>query len=164
MPNYNNGLYNNVTTPLYGNAQANMQNAYYPGIAAQNYAFQQQSSMPLVYVHGREGANAYQLPPGVTKQLLWDDEVNRFYIKAIDEYGRPKIVADNDFFPHVEEPKNNAPGSNVDMSDYPTRHDIEEFLSKFDTSKFLTKKDLDDALNNLVLGAQGRIVRNEPNA
>ena len=90
--------------------------------------------------------------------------MNRFYIKAIDEYGRPKIVADNDFFPHVEEPKNNAHGSNVDMSDYPTRHDIEEFLSKFDTSKFLTKKDLDDALNNLVLGAQGRIVRNEPNA
>ena len=163
MPNYNNGLYNNIASPLYGNTQANVQSAYYPGIAAQNYAFQQ-SSMPLVYVHGREGANAYQLPPGVTKQLLWDDEVNRFYIKAIDEYGRPKIVADNDFFPHVEEPKNDSSAPGVDMSDYPTRHDIEEFLSKFDTSKFLTKKDLDDALNNLVLGAQGRIVRNEPNA
>ena len=53
MPNYNNGLYNNIASPLYGNAQTNVQNAYYPGIAGQNYAFQQ-SSMPLVYVHGRE--------------------------------------------------------------------------------------------------------------
>lgn len=126
--------------------------------------YQPQTNTQLIYVHGREGANAYQLPPGVTKQILWDDEVDRFYIKAIDEYGRPKIIADNDFFPHHEDTKMEGALSNVDLSDYPTRKDLEEFLGKFDTSAFVTKKYFEDALNNLSLGAQGRIVRNEHNA
>lgn len=126
--------------------------------------YQPQTNTQLIYVHGREGANAYQLPPGVTKQILWDDEVDRFYIKAIDEYGRPKIIADNDFFPHREETKTEGVVSNVDLSDYPTRKDLEDFLSKFDTSAFVTKNYFEDALNNLSLGAQGRIVRNEHNA
>lgn len=134
---------------------------YYNSNVPQNMGYQQ-ATLPLVYVHGREGANAYQLPQGVTKQLLWDDEMNRFYIKALDEYGRPKIVADNDFFPHVEEPKSSPQPS--DLSDYPTRKDLEDFLSKFDTSRYLTREDLAEELSHLCLGAQGRIVRDEHDA
>ena len=158
--------YNNIypginAAPNYGVAIQPSPQPYY-GVTSQN-AYQQ-STMPLVYVHGREGANAYQLPPGVTKQLLWDDEVNRFYIKAIDEYGRPKIVADNDFFPHVDEPVKQSPSDQIDFSVYPTKKDLEEFLSKFDVSNYLTKNNLEEALSHFMIGERGRIVRNELDA
>ena len=143
MPNFNNyyGVPNGYPVNPNGIPQAGQ--AYY-GIP--------QQSLPLVYVHGREGANAYQLPPGITKQILWDDEDDRFYIKSLDEYGRPKIVADNDFCPHVEAIKpstTNNPSENIDFSVYPTKKELEDFLSKYDTSKYLTKNDLDEALKNL---------------
>ena len=112
-----------------------------------------------IYVHGIEGANAYQLPVGITRQILWDDENPRFYIKALDEFGRPRIVADNDFQPHVEPIKQEP--VQMDFSDYPTKKDIEIFLDKFNASNFVTKDYLDSVLDKLTLGAQGRIVRNE---
>lgn len=155
MPGFNNGGY-------YGNGAMNYMpqaNPYY-GIPQQAI----QTLLQPVYVHGLEGANAYQLPAGVLRQILWDDEQPRFYIKAVDEFGRPKVVADNDFVPHVDPPKeaqNTEPQEQIDFSIYPTKKDLEDFLSKFDASSYLTKKDLDKALSELSLGAQGRIVRNE---
>ena len=135
-------------------------NGFYPGSGNAIQALLQP-----IFVHGRAGAEAYQLPPGVMRQTLWDDEVNRFYVKAIDEMGRPRIVADNDFQPHIEPvAASSGDGSGVDFSVYPTKKDLEEFLGKFDTSNYLTKADLDKALGELSLGAQGRIVRNEHNA
>ena len=69
-----------------------------------NYAFPQVNynqpvQAPFVYVHGIEGANAYQLPQGVTRQLLWDDEKDSFYVKALEQYlapvPRPAYVVQN---------------------------------------------------------------------
>lgn len=159
MANFNTGFnYYNPATGLY-NYQIPQQ-TYIPT----NVPAQIQPAFQPIYVHGLDGANAYQLQPGVTRQILWDDEQNRFYIKGLDEYGRPKILADNDFTPHVEAQTESHNNDNVDFSVYPTKKDMEEFLSKFDVSRYLTKADLDKALSELSLGAQGRIVRNEHDA
>lgn len=124
-----------------------------------------QALMQPIYVHGRAGAEAFQLSPGVVRQILWDDETDRFYVKALDEMGRPRIVADKDFTDHVEPIAPQASeASSIDFSVYPTKRDLEEFLSKFDVSNYLTKADFDKALGQLSLGVGGRIVRNESNA
>ena len=162
MAGFNGNYYNNQVPGNYGAVQNG--GVYYASSMPNNSI---QALLQPIYVHGIEGANAYQLPMGVMRQILWDDEQPRFYIKALDEFGRPKVVADNDFQPHVEPPKDQTAGANgaqVDLSDYPTRKDLEDFLNKFDMSKFLTKHDLDKALSELTLGAQGRIVRNESNS
>lgn len=143
----NNGVYYPTPVPVPAPAPNNIQALLQP-----------------VYVHGLEGANAYQLPMGVMRQILWDDEQPRFYIKALDEFGRPKVVADNDFQPHVEPAKESSQvhnGEQIDFSVYPTKKDLEDFLAKFDTSSYVTKDYLDKELGGLTLGAQGRIVRNE---
>lgn len=90
----------------YFNPYSNL-NAYqgYPQIPQQYQQFQQQhqpSSNGLQYVHGLEGAYAFVLPPNVDKMTLWDDTEDRFYVKGYDEMGKPKILADNDFQPHVD--------------------------------------------------------------
>lgn len=156
-------VHNNYNSNPYG------LNAYGTPVPGQTYYPQPvnavQALLQPVFVHGRAGAEAYQLPPGVTRQTLWDDETDRFYVKAIDEMGRPKIVADNDFQTHIEpEPAPVTESAKVDFSVYPTKKDLEEFLSKFDVSSYLTKADLEKALGELTLGAGGRIVRNESNA
>lgn len=141
----------------FGNGNSN--NYGFPSIPPQPRIYPQVNPYDPIYVTGIDGANAFQMPPGVNRIILWDTEVDRFYIKMLDEIGRPRVVAVKDFFDHVE-PEKKAPPAGVDMSAYPTSKDLEEFLSRYDTSKFLTKDDLDKALSQLTLGAQGRIVRN----
>lgn len=123
------------------------------------------------FVHGRLGADAYQLKPGVTMQVLWDDEQDRFYIKGYDNNGRPRVLADNDFAPHVE-PENLNTQPQIDLSPYATKDDIRQMITESiskipqtNLSGYVTKKDFDDALNSLSVGNGGRIVRvNESNA
>lgn len=112
----------------------------YPG-------YQQYSQYPeLPYVTGIEGANAFQMPRGVSKIVLWDTHNDSFYVKMLDEMGRPKVVAWKDYIDHVEpEPE------------------VKQTETSIDTSKFVTKDDLmsilDKALSGLTIGEQGRIVR-----
>ena len=113
-----------------------------------------------IYVTGIEGANAFQLPPGVTHVVLWDTDVDSFYIKKLDEMGRPKVVAWKDYVDHVEPKKpESVEPSNIDFSVYPTKKDIEAMLSKFDTSKYLTKEDLEKVIGELFVGERGKVVR-----
>lgn len=95
----------------------------------------------LRYVHGIEGAYAYNMLPGETQVILWDDTDDSFYIKGYDNMGKPKVLAWNDFKPHVENRKPQQQQRQVDMSQY------------------LTKKDLDKIISQLTIGEQGRIVR-----
>ena len=95
----------------------------------------------LRYVHGIEGAYAYSMPPGENQVILWDDTEDSFYVKGYDNMGKPKVLAWNDFRPHVENKKPQQQQRQVDMSQY------------------LTKKDLDKIISQLTIGEQGRIVR-----
>lgn len=99
----------------------------------------QNGSNGLPYVHGIEGAHAFPMPAGVNQIILWDDTVDSFYIKGYDNMGKPKILAWNDFAPHVE-PKKEAPAPESN-------------------GKYVTIDELNKALSELKIGDQGRIVR-----
>lgn len=120
-----------------------------------------------IYVTGRMGADAYQLPPGVTEQILWDDDSPRFYIKGYDEKGRPRVLEDNDYQPHVG---SDTTQNGVDMSMYATKDDIKTIVS--DTFKkikmpnmngYVTiddlKKAFDEFLSELCVGSGGKVIR-----
>lgn len=120
----------------------------------------------LAYVHGIEGANAFQIPTGYFKAILWDEDNNSFYVKGYDTNGIPRILAWNDYSPHViEEPEPVKNVSEVDMKKYATKDDIKEMINSLDLSGFMTRRDFDKALAELSVGERGRIVRiNEPDA
>lgn len=124
-----------------------------------------------VFVTGRAGADAYQLPPGVNMQILWDDSVDRFYVKGYDENGRPRVIADNDFQTHVE-PEVATP--DIDMSRYVTKDDINAMITEAinnavkeavkktkapNLSNYVTQEVFDATLAGLCVGSGGRVVR-----
>lgn len=124
-----------------------------------------------VFVTGRAGADAYPLPRGVNRMVLWDNDYDRFYIKGYDNNGRPRVLGDFDFQQHVE-PEAATP--QIDLSAYATKADIAQMIedsmkkvsqNQPNMGKFVTMKYLDQALSELSVGNGGRIVRNnESNA
>lgn len=103
-----------------------------------------QNPFQQIFVQGIEGARAYQLPYGVTAAVLWDSEKDLFYLKQIDQMGRPfiaKICSYADYEEPKIEPESNQNG--------------------IDSSQFVTKEYLDNILNRLLVGERGRIVIDE---
>lgn len=98
-----------------------------------------------VYVHGIEGANAYQLPPGLNRQILWDDTDDCFYVKGYDNTGRPRVEAWNDYAPHQEKQED----SKVNMSSYVTKDELSEILAEFNKAAYVTRNELNLALSKL---------------
>lgn len=181
MPAFNN--FSNIPNYTYGYQPGN-QFQYQPTTGG-NYAwgggYQNQQPQPQQnndhyvytdYVSGRAGADAYQMPPNVNKVWLFDNDTNRFYIKTYDNNGRPRVMEDNDFSPHVDpEPTiNNTP--QIDLSPYATKADLEQMFNNVmkniqipNLTNYVTQNDLDRELSGLSVGNGGRIVRaNEPNA
>lgn len=173
--------YNNLS-PNYGQQYGNtgMQRTNYPNYApapmGYNYGNQGYGNAPQypqqqpmderIYVTGRAGADAHQLPPGVNMQILWDNDEDRFYIKGYDNNGRPRVLADNDFQPHVEPEPASQPS--IDLSAYATKDDIAKMISQAfnniplpNMDGYVTQKDLNIALSNLAVGSGGRIVRSD---
>lgn len=111
------------------------------------------------FVHGRAGAEAYQLKPGTTMQVLWDDETDRFYVKGYDNNGRPRVLADNDFIPHVEPEVQQQ--TQIDTSMYATKNDIQQMINDAlsNMNGYVTQNQLNQALSELAVGSGGRIVR-----
>ena len=124
-----------------------------------------------VFVTGRAGADAYQLPPGVNMQILWDDDNDRFYVKGYDESGRPRILMDKDYFDHVEP---ETPAADIDMSRYATKDDINAMITEAinnavkevakktkapDMKNYVTREYFDEQLAGLSVGSGGRVVR-----
>lgn len=162
--NYNNGNFGNANNTGWNNGngwmyQANGYNQGFNPVPVQ--------SNGRIYVTGRAGADAYQLPPGVNEQILWDDDSPRFYIKGYDEKGRPRVLEDNDYQGHID---SEAAQSNIDMSMYATKDDIKTIVSENikkikipNMSGYVTTEDLNRALaeflSELCVGSGGKVVR-----
>lgn len=171
-PNMNNGY-------DYGNSfgSRNNQNGSF-GLSPNQIAqyFERGYLVYTDYVSGKTAAELYQLPPGVTKAILWDNDRDRYYVKTYDDTGRPRVVADNDFMKHIDpEPQ---PMQNIDLTPYATKEDIQKMISQSisevlgninipqpNLSGYVTMQEFNQALGNLSVGNGGRIVRiDEPNA
>lgn len=115
-----------------------------------------------VFVAGRIGADAYQLQPGVSVQVLWDDEERRFYVKGYDEKGRLRVLEDNVYQPYVEPAHEQQ---SLDMSMYATKDDIRDMIdeafkkTKNNNNKYVTVDVLDKRLSELCVGSGGKVVR-----
>lgn len=165
---YNNGYMNNG----YGN-NGNGNNVGYMNTGYGNYQTPNQMNRQqqidehfqwVDYVSGRVGADAYPMPQGVNRVLLFDNDTDRFFIKQYDNNGRPRVVEDNDFIEHVD-PEPQMP--NIDLSAYATKDDIQKMIEDSfrhlrlpDMSSYVTKNDLANELGNYAVGNGGRIVRN----
>lgn len=182
MPNYNNGNFRDVNNnyqnnvPRYNSVGNNniWNNGYQMGgypinsYQANNFNQSQMQQMQQtqmqaddrVFVAGRLGADAYQLQPGVNVQVLWDDDTDRFYIKGYDEKGRPRVLGDFDFQPHVESDSLQA---NPDMSQYATKDDIRNMISdalkKNKNNNYVTMDVFNKTLSELCVGNGGKVVR-----
>lgn len=165
---YNNGYMNNG----YGNSGNGNNNGYmntgYGNYQAPNQMNRQQQIDEhfqwVDYVSGRVGADAYPMPQGINRVLLFDNDTDRFFVKQYDNNGRPRVVEDNDFIEHVD-PEPQMP--NIDLSAYATKDDIQKMIQESfasirlpDMSNYLTRKDLNKELGNYAVGNGGRIVRN----
>lgn len=165
MAVFNTG-YNAYANPYqqYGVTNSNYGYVVQPQLQGQQFGQPQysQGQYPqeqVHYVHGIDGANAFQLPPGVNKITLWDEDKNSFYVKGYDNNGVPRVLAWNDYAPHVEEKIQETQA--IDMSKYATKDDIKDMLSSIDFSAFLTKNEFDNELSKLSVGERGRIVRTD---
>lgn len=104
---------------------------------------QQMAPHQQIFVYGESGANAYPMPQGCNLLILWeaDPNIKRFYIKQIDQNGRPMPLESYDYEQHVEPPA----------------------VQQSDLSKYVTVDQLTDILGRLSIGSEGRIVvNNEP--
>lgn len=180
MPGYNNYQnYGNYANYPVQNQYVGMRNTNtVPQQPSPGFGFQQ-PQMPaqdnrfqlVDYVSGRAGADAYQLPNGVNSAILFDNDADRYYIKGYDNNGRPRVLEDNDYQPHVE-PEPQAVQANIDLTPYATKDDIQKMITDAlanisvpNVSNFVTRKDFNKALSELSVGNGGRIVRNnEQNA
>ena len=98
--------------------------------------------------------------------------MNRFYIKTYDNNGRPRVMEDNDFSPHVDPEPTISNTPQIDLSPYATKADLEQMFNNAmkniqvpNLANYVTQNDLDRALSGLSVGNGGRIVRaNESNA
>lgn len=182
MPGYNNyqnyGNYANYANYPTQNQYVGMRNTNTVP-ASPNFAYQQpqmtqaqDNRFQLVdWVTGRAGADAYQLPTGVNNAILFDNDGRRFYIKGYDNNGRPRVLEDNDFTPHVE-PEPQPVQANIDLTAYATKDDIKNMitdaisnLSIPNVNNYVTRKEFYKSLSELSDGGSGRNVKNnESNA
>lgn len=160
--NYNNVNPGNMNNTGWNNGWMYQANGYNQGF---NPAPVQSNGR--IFVTGRAGADAYQLPPGVNEQILWDDDSPRFYVKGYDEKGRPRVLEDNDYQGHVD---SDVVKNDIDMSLYATKDDIKALMSDAlkkikmpNLNGYVTTDDLNKALSEflseLCVGSGGKVIR-----
>lgn len=107
-------------------------------------SYPQQNLIFHAFVQGIEGARAFQMPYGYNTAILWDTESDLFYVKKIDQMGRPYIEKTCQYHDVEPEPAVSA-------------------AQNIDTTQFITKEYFDQVLSQLIVGEKGRVVRDEPN-
>ena len=94
-----------------------------PYLAPQQPRFQLQPAFTAAWVKGEEGAKNYVLQPGATAWLLDQDDDRTFYMKYVDQTGRPVIKKGRYTF---DEPIQNQ------STEYATKADLDIFSKKID--------------------------------
>lgn len=128
--------YGGYMPPMGGNFGGAMQDnlSQYRAAQAQN----QQNMSGAVWVQGEVGAKSYPVAPG-NSVFLMDSEASRFYIKAVDISGIPMPLRTFEF---KEIGVTEQPGSVAapDMSQFVTRDELKDILSKMTPEKKTTTK------------------------
>lgn len=112
-------------------------NSYIPQPYQQQYvyptAYQQNqplSNTPsLIWVQGEAAAKAYPVAPG-NSVLLMDSEEQRFFIKSADASGMPLPLRRFSYTEEVEVQQSYANAPDVDMSQYITRKEFDEWRNE----------------------------------
>jgi hypothetical protein len=114
--------YGGYTPPMGGNFGGAMQDnlSQYRAAQTQN----QQNMSGAVWVQGEVGAKSYPVAPG-NSVVLMDSEAARFYIKTADISGVPMPLRVFEF-----KEVGGAPTSTADMSQFVTKEELQEALSK----------------------------------
>lgn len=165
MPNnyYNNGRQGGPVGD-WGNYQGYQQPGninFGPGYGPQqNYNQIQQTPMAprqQEFVQGEAGANAFPMPPGCNFIILWeaDPNVRRFYIKQVDQNGRPLPLESYDYERHVDPPA----VQQSDLNNYVTVDQLQAAMQA--SSNYVTQDQLKELIGKLSVGSQGRIILDE---
>ncbi len=102
------------------------------------------SMVQQAFVSGIEGARAYPMLYGVNVAILWDTDQDLFYVKQVDNMGRPYIAKTCKYEDYDPEPQFSV-------------------QQPVDTTQFVTKEYFDQVLSQLIVGEKGKVVRDEPN-
>lgn len=112
-------------------------NSYIPQPYQQQYVYpttyqqnQPLSNTPsLIWVQGEAAAKAYPVAPG-NSVLLMDSEEQRFFIKSADASGMPLPLRRFSYTEEVEVQQSYANAPDVDMSQYITRKEFDEWRNE----------------------------------
>ena len=102
---------------------ATYQPFYQPPIVQQN----QRSIHGFDWVIGSQGANAYVVPAGKT-YVLFDatPDSDHFFLKSSDAAGKPFPAMMFDYSPHKENVEKEPERSEIDLSGFVTKTDLDE--------------------------------------
>jgi hypothetical protein len=100
----------------------------YNGMQQMNYQ-QSQSNSGFQWVQGEAAAKAFHVDPGQTV-LLMDSDSPVLYLKSTDVSGRPTPMVVYDLVERKEQPTTNQGASNIDLSEYVKRSDIESIIAE----------------------------------
>ena len=89
----------------------------------------QQSNSGIIWVQGEAAAKAYPVAPG-NSVLLMDSEEQRFFIKSADASGMPLPLRRFSYTEEVEVQQSYANAPDVDMSQYITRKEFDEWRNE----------------------------------
>ena len=151
MPVYNNLSGNRQQTAIPNNyANAAWGNGF---DAANSYAPQTTPSDMRIFVNGRAGAEAFQMPAGVHVIPLFDATGGRLFVKGYDNNGFLRIMEDYDLVPHVEpEPPQYATKDDI-------RKMIEEALANVsgpNMKNYVTRNEMNKELSRIASGDSRR--------
>lgn len=115
-------------------------NNYFPNYYPQ--AYQPQHDNGIIWVQGEAAARAFLTPAG-RSVLLMDSESNTFYLKTTDASGMPQPLRIFDYTERTVQPTQIVESKEIDTSQFVTREELEERLSKLKPKAKVVKNESD---------------------